>query len=331
MRRHLGTLLKLAIGLSLIVFVLTRIDMAAVGAKLSAANGWLVVLGLLLFWLAMTINAVKWWVLLRAQSISIPFLALLEYTFVGFFFNNVLPANIGGDVMRGWGLARYTDRTAVATASVVLDRLIGLSTYMIVAAIASVVTVGLTGRQDLRILVWVAGAAAAALLMLGAVLLSRRLRRLADRLLAASFLRVLLPYWRPLSQAFEVYRSQQRALALAFGIALLGFSSTALVNYVLSESLGGGISLLHIFLFNPLIALVLIVPVSIGGLGLNQIAYPFFYRLVGVPEPHSFGLSLFVQATQIVCSLPGAVLWLRWRRQTPNAVPATDHAAKMPH
>jgi len=326
-RKHIGTIVKLVIGLGLIAFVLTRLDFASVSAKLTSANMWLVGLGLLLFWLAMTINAVKWWVLLRAQDIEIPFIALLEYTFVGFFFNNVLPANIGGDVMRGWGLARYTDRTAAAAASVVLDRLIGLSTYMIVAAIASVITVVLTGRQDLQILAWASGGMATVLLMLGVVLLSRRLRSVLDHLLTTSFLRPLLAYWQPLSQAFEAYRFKYRALLVAFGVALLGITSTSLVNYVLSESLGGGISLLHIFLFNPLIALVLIVPISIGGLGLNQVAYPFFYRLVGVPEAHAFGLSLFVQAVQIVCSLPGALLWLRWRRRD-QAAPGRepDHA-----
>lgn len=324
MRQHFSTLLKLIIGLGLIAFVLSRVDITTVSAKLTSANLWLVGLGLLLFWLAMTINAVKWWVLLRAQDIAIPFLSLLQYTFVGFFFNNVLPANIGGDVMRGWGLARYTDRTAAAAASVVLDRLIGLSAYMIVAAISALITVLVTGRSDLKVLVWAAAAASFSLLVLGAILLSRHLRRWFDGLLSHTFLRFLLPYWRPLSQAFEVYRFQYRALLLAFGIGLLGITSTSLVNYTLSESLGGGISLLHIFLFNPLIALVLIIPISIGGLGLNQVAYPFFYRLVGVPEAHAFGLSLFVQAAQIICSLPGALLWLRWRRDA-KLVPMAEN------
>ena len=39
---------------------------------------------------------------------------VLQFLYAGFFFNNFLPANVGGDVMRGYGLARYTDRTADA-------------------------------------------------------------------------------------------------------------------------------------------------------------------------------------------------------------------------
>jgi uncharacterized protein (TIRG00374 family) len=61
----------------------------------------------------------KWYILLQAQGIQVPFRAVLGYTYVGFFFNNFLPANVGGDVVRGYGLARYTEQGAEAAVSVV--------------------------------------------------------------------------------------------------------------------------------------------------------------------------------------------------------------------
>ena len=54
----------------------------------------------------------------------------MDYTFVGSFFNNFLPANVGGDVMRGFGLAQYTERSAEAAVSVIVDRIIGLVAFM---------------------------------------------------------------------------------------------------------------------------------------------------------------------------------------------------------
>ena len=76
-------------------------------------------------------------------------------------------------------------------------------------------------------------------------------------------------------------------------------------------------SLPAIFLFNPLIALVLMIPISIGGLGVNQTAYPFFYGLAGVPVAHALAVSLLMQAVIILGSLPGGVLWLVGKRQQP--------------
>jgi len=258
----------------------------------------------------MLINAFKWWTLLRAQGVQVPFLAMARFTFVGFFFNNILPANIGGDVMRGYGLAKYTEQNAGAAASVMLDRLIGLSAYMSVAAISALIVVFITGRTDLWPLAVVAVIALMGLMTIAAFLISRRISRAVSRLLHRGVLEKVAGIWDALAAAFELYRFQYRSLALAFFIGLMGIATTSMVNYVLSLALGGGIPLLDIFLFTPLIALVLIVPISIGGIGLSQVAYPFFYGLVGVPGELALALSLFVQAVQIFCSLPGGVLWL---------------------
>ncbi len=324
MRRHLGTILRLALSVGLIALVLYlfRDQLPAVARTLQSANLWLVGLGVLLFWLAMTINAVKWWVLLRPSAVDVPFLELLNFTFVGFFFNNFLPANIGGDVMRGYGLARHTERGGVAAASVVLDRIIGLAAYMSVAVIASFITVFVTGRLELSVLAYIAALASLALAALAAVLLSRRVRKLVDKLFTLSFLRPLARIWASLSLAFDAYRTHAGTLVLAYGVGLFGIVTASMVNFVLSQALGGGIDLLHIFLFTPLIAMVLIIPLSIGGLGLSQGVYPAFYSLVGVPVAHAFSLSVLVSATQLFCSLPGGVLWLRWRKTAPGETPS---------
>ena len=311
-----GALVRSVISLALIAFVIWRFQdrLAAVWNMLASANlGW-VVLAILLFWTAMLINAFKWWVLLRAQQIEVPFPAMANFTFVGFFFNNLLPANIGGDVMRGYGLAKYTEENAGAAASVMLDRIIGLSAYMSVAAVSALAVVFLTGRTDLWPLAVVAVIALLVLATLAAFLISRRISRFISRMLHHGVLEKVAGIWDALAGAFELYRFRYRTLAFAFLIGLTGIATTSMVNYVLSLALGGGIPLIDIFLFTPLIALVLIVPVSIGGIGLSQVAYPFFYSLVGVPAELALALSLFVQAVQIFCSLPGGVLWLLWKK-----------------
>ena len=150
-----------------------------------------------------------------------------------------------------------------------------------------------------------------------ALLLSRRLRGLISRLFTWRLLAPLAPMWERVSDAFNAYRFKYGALALAFGVALVGIACTSAVNWCLSQSMGGQMSLPVILLFNPLIALVLMVPISIGGIGVSQTAYPFFYGLAGVPAAHALAVSLLMQAVMIVASLPGGVFWLMWKRQRP--------------
>ena len=137
------------------------------------------------------------------------------------------------------------------------------------------------------------------------------------RIFQIRFLAPLAPLWGRISDAFGAYRFRYRALVAAFGIGLVGIACTTLVNWILSQSMGGAMSLVAIALFNPLIALTLMIPISIGGIGVNQTAYPFFYGLAGVPAVHALAVSILMQAIMFIGSLPGGVLWLIDKRQRP--------------
>jgi uncharacterized protein (TIRG00374 family) len=315
LRGQLFDIAKVLISLGLIVWVFSRVNLAEVAGQLASANLWLFLAALALYLVAIAVNGLKWQVLLRAQGVSVPLRAVLEFLFIGFFFNNLLPANVGGDVMRGYGLARYTERAAAAAVSVIVDRIVGLLAYMSTAGLAAIVAVNITGRADLRSVEWVAVVALLVLALGFGTLLSRRLRALISRFFGWRWLAPLAPIWGRISDAFNAYRFRYGALALAFGIALLGILCTTLVNWLLSQSMQGLMPLMAILLFNPIIALVLMVPISIGGIGVSQNAYPFFYGLAGVPADHALAVSLLMQVVVILGGLPGGFFWLRGRRK----------------
>ncbi len=329
MKKNLLNILKVVVTVGLIGYILSEVNLAELGGKLASANPLLILLALIFYLAAITINGVKWYVLLRAQQVTVPFSAVLQYIFVGFFFNNVLPANIGGDVMRGYGMARYTERTAEAAVSVIVDRIMGLIAYMSAAAIMGILLVTVMGYADLQALLVVAVIALAVIATGLAVLLSRRLRGLVGRLFGWRWLAPLAPIYESISGAFDAYRFRYGTLILSYFIALSGLMAANLVNWFLSEAMGGGIQLIHILLFNPLIALVLMVPISIGGHGVIQNAYPFFYGLVGVDQSHAVAVSVLMSFVIIAGSLPGGILWWRGRQakeetpiveETPNQV-----------
>lgn len=315
MRDKLTILLKIAVSLGLIALALARANLNEVAAQLSSAKLGLVAVALALYVTAIVINGFKWQVLLRAQGVRVPLTAVLRFLFVGFFFNNFLPANVGGDVMRGYGLARYTDRTADAAVSVIVDRVVGLTAYLSTAVVAAIVAVNLTGHSELEKVEWVAIVALTGLMVGFGVLLSRRLRALITRAFSWRWLNPLAPLWERVSAAFNAYRFRYAALASAFSIALLGILCTTFVNWFLSQAMGGYMPLAAIFLFNPLIALVLMIPISVGGIGVSQTAYPFFFGLAGVPADHALAVSLLIYAVAVVASLPGGVLWLKGRER----------------
>lgn len=314
MKNKLFTLIKILITVALIVYIFSKVDLAAVIRSIAAANIWLVLLALLFYMEAIAINGIKWYVLLRAQDVYVPISAVLAYIFEGFFFNNVLPANIGGDVMRGYEMAKYTEQTAKAAVSVIVDRMMGLIAYMSAAAVTAILVVIITAHPELQSLLYMAFVALAAIAAVLAILLSRRLRALVGRLFHWRLLAPLGPIYERISSAFDAYRFRYRSLILAFFISLAGLMVANFVNWFLFLAVGADVELAFIFLFNPLIALVLLIPISVGGHGVIQNAYPFFYGLVGVPEAQAVAVSVLMSFVIITGSLPGGLFWLRNRR-----------------
>lgn len=311
MKKHLSTSLKILVSLGLIAYLFWRMDLAQVKMVLYSANYLYLLPAALLFLAAMTNSALKWYILLRAQRIEVPFHAILSYTYVGFFFNNFLPANVGGDVMRGYGLARYTERTAEAAISVIVDRIVGLAAFMVCAAVSAAVAILFMHQKELQ------GVELAAVMALGlvvggfAALLSRRIRAQLGKAFRWRPLVPLSPLYHRTSEALDAYRHSYGALAAAFCVSLSTLILTNMTDYFIAQSLGGGLALIYIFIFNPIIAFVLLVPVSIGGLGVTQAIYPFFYGLVGVPASFAFSISLLKQLVIYVTSVLGGILW--WR------------------
>ena len=326
MRDKVITTLKVVVSLALIAYLVSRVGIDDVVEVLrsASANYLYLLIALALYFGAITVGSLKWQILLRAQGIRVPLGNLLSFTFVGLFFGNFLPTNVGGDFVRGYDLARHILLPAETAISVLVDRMLGLIAFVFVAVVMALLVVYSAGQAAL----WeVAVAAAVALLALCgvfAVMLSDRLRGQVRILFGTPLLSGLAPLYDRLSGALSAYRRSYGALTLGFCISTLVLSIGSVVNYLISLALGGGISLLHIFLFTPLITFVLLIPISIGGIGLNQSAYVFFFNLVGVPEQKSLAMSLIMQAIIIISSLPGGVLW--WRKRSarrPGSTPET--------
>ena len=322
MKDKLLTALKIIVSLGLIAYLLYKVDLNVVAEAIRTANYFYLILAVVLYASAVISGCLKWYVLLKAQGIDIPFLSLLSYTFVGVFFNNFLPANVGGDVMRGYGLARYTDRAVAAAISVVVDRLVGLIAFMSAAFASAVAVVFIIGQQALLPIVLASGLATFALACLFAAVLSRHIRALVERLFQIKLLAPLAPIYHKLSDALTAYRFKLDRLLVAYCVSLMTLALSNFSIYVTAEALGGGVPLWAIFLFNPLIAFVLLIPISVGGLGLNQGAFVFFYRLVGIPAEVILPVSLVMQFIIYLTSLPGGFLWWRSRHgETPAPAP----------
>ncbi len=274
---------------------------------------------------AVALSGYKWGILLHAADIDVSLTRLLSYQWQAEFFNSFLPAQVGGDVVRGLALASDTRRNADAAASVIIDRFIGLLVFMLAAAFGAVAML-IWGRPNglpfppeqlvsVRLIALGSGAASLALIALLVALLSRRLKLWVELLLARiGFLRrVVLPIWTKLASAFNAYRYEYRALLLAaLGSVLIVLLTSVNIWLIANALQPGSITFLEVLTINPIIVFVaLAIPLSPGGLGVRQGAFAAAFLLMGAGSELGFAVGLLQQAITYVVSLPGGYLWMR--------------------
>lgn len=335
-KSRLIDLLKLVVAIGLLVWLVIKLpDPAALWWQIVHANKILLLLGATCYTLAVAVSALKWGVLLRAAGIALPIGRLLSFQWMAEFFNNFLPAQVGGDVMRGYAVAVDTKRTADAAASVLIDRFIGLMVFMLFAALASNAVL-IWGKPDgqpfspegalfMRFAAFGSMLAALALLVIVATLLSRRLKRLMERLLRVlPFSDRVLPLWYKLAAAFDVYREHPGALVLtAMGstaIVILTSLNIWLIAWAIQPD---SISLLEVLVINPIIVFALIVvPLSPGGLGVRQVSFAGLFLFMGAGYELGTAVGLLQQFIGYVVSIPGGILWARGNHRRGAAPPA---------
>jgi uncharacterized protein (TIRG00374 family) len=229
--------------------------------------------------------------------------------FVSSFVGNFLPS-VGGDVYRAYQLAQLQVRPAQAAASVLMDRVLGVLSMVIVAAAALALlrNVDVPGVVP-ALVVTAAGCAVAA-----AGVFSERAAALAVTLAARLRSPRLDHIARGLTDAVRRYATHHAAL---FAVLLASISVQALrvvQAYCLGRALDIQQPLPVYFALVPLITLVMQLPITVAGLGTTQLAFERLFGQAGVAAPQAVALSILFLALGTVGNLPGGLLYAFDRR-----------------
>jgi len=281
--------------------------------------------GVGVYLVAQTLLATRWMGLLKVHHIHISLVKAVQLTYLGLFYNNLMPGAVGGDLLKGWYVTHHSGKAQrlAAAVTVFVDRLVGLIGMILVGALASLFVGGDLaiplggGNLEVRVLIWFL---LGCLVLGGAVFLSRRVRRT----LLLTVVLEKLPFAKGLRQvdsAIRIYRGQPGSVgvALLLTAVIQGFSIVAV--YMLCKALHlDNVRFLQCLIIMPIVWLIsAAVPVP-GGLGvMENLFVPFFARAIepGVmmgtacwEEVVALAAALAVMNRLMicVCSLPGGLV-----------------------
>jgi hypothetical protein len=308
MKRSVLVGVKLAVSLALLAYLFSITDGGALEQRVRSADLLLLAAAVFCYAAMLALATWRWRLLLEALGIDAPLRRLTSSYLVATFFNNFLPSNIGGDVVRVRDGSRLTGSTAASLAVVGIDRIIGFGALYILAAGAFVL--GGPVERELAGARVVLGGLALLFLALAYVFFRPGTAR---GLLAATRLDRfpwLLEQFEAAQGAVHSYRASLRSVVLALG-ASLAVQALAVWYYVsIARALRIPLSLQAAFLMVPLCTLLQAVPVSFNGWGLREGLFTVYFGQVGLPRESALAFSLVGAGLGVALSLSGAVVWL---------------------
>ena len=298
--------LKLAVSLGLLAVLVGRADTTSLWAYVRTASpAWLA--GALVLYLLMVLaSAWRWGLLLDAQGVNVPGRTLTGSFLVATFFNNFLPSNIGGDVVRIADTARPAGSKTLATTVVLMDRGLGLLGLVLLAAVASTVV----GESAGPIRAWwlwaglIAGTVAALPALVAPTLvvgLLGPLRRLNPTWVDARLER--------LQEVLGRFRQAPLALIACFAGAVLVQAILVGFYAAIAQAIGVAVPPWHMAVLVPVSFLVQMLPVSVNGFGLREATFSFYFARLGLPIEAALVISLLGAGLIMLFSLTGAVVY----------------------
>lgn len=258
------------------------------------------------------IMAWRWRLLLSAQGISLSFRRTWGLTMIGMLFNVAIPGAVGGDLVKGYYIARATaGRKTHAATSILMDRVVGLIGLLFLGAVMALANLHETLRNPATrgLGALTMGAFACGFAGLYAAIFA------GDRLSRWTLLPGVL---RKVFSALHEYRRNPGVAPAALALSVWNQAITFAGFYLALRSAGaGGIPPGQFFLIAPLGFVTTAVPISPAGIGVGQAAFFALFRIVA-PEYASAGTAAFTafQAITILLFLTGIAWYIPYRHRS---------------
>jgi uncharacterized membrane protein YbhN (UPF0104 family) len=258
-----STWLKALVFLALAFFILRNADLGRVGAHLERIPIAAYALAFAAMLASLALQALRWKLLLKDPAI--PYRECYAFIGVGSSLAMVSPSSLLADGAVGYWLGKRQQGVLRALSALLAARVLGVAAGVIL--LLAVLPSHLWVFHELRLEETSRRALAAAALALVLAVAGALAWRYRDKL--AQLVDRALPNLKdPLSMAV--------AMALSLGVQLVQIAA----HWIAYRALGAPIAYSDLLFFLPLITLLAMVPISLGGMGVREGLGIFFYTLL---------------------------------------------------
>ena len=320
--KSLRSLLIYSVLLTLLYLALRNAPFVEIWKTLSQLRLWQI--GVLFIINSAVVFAItaRWWIIVRSDTPSVPFLPLVRYRLSTFGISYFTPGpQVGGEPLQIYYLQKNHDVPfARSTAAVIMDKLIELlgNSILIVAGLTAAVRVGMISRHETLgfgslvplLAILVVPLIHLSLLYRGRYPLSSLLRAASPIVGNRSWVRLIMVSER---MAASFTRRRFAAVLAAFFFSLLALAGTLLEYALMTSFLGAHLSFGQNLAGLTSVMLAFILPLP-GGLGAMEASQVYAMTSMGYSAAIGISISLLIRARDLMNAGLGLLLAGRFIR-----------------
>ncbi|MBV9389781.1 MAG: flippase-like domain-containing protein [Chroococcidiopsidaceae cyanobacterium CP_BM_ER_R8_30] len=298
---------KTIMSIGLIDIILTHVNISQTWKQFQSLSLPFVFFALIYYTGCQWLSCLRWQVVLRSSGYSMPISNLLSSYFAGMFLNIFLPGSFGGDAYRVYRVAKQTKDSEAALVSVFLERFTGLFALSALAIVGLPPAVKIVGRWDIILLFF--GCVGA---LVGGVILiiSPRLLMIIEPWLQKLCLQSLAARFAKIQILLRQFARHPQALILSTLLSFLLMLGIVYYHYLVAQQLKIQISYLELLVFIPIVAVITLLPISLGGMGVKEGLWVYLFTRIGLTGEQALLLSVTTTILGWLLALPGGIVIL---------------------
>lgn len=306
---------KCLLGLGLIVFLLSRVDLKALLNTLVSVNLLYLAIVLILSHLGIFLSTVKWKYLLENLDIHGSLSRLFALYLVGTFFNNFLPTMVGGDVMRSYALCREAKDHSSVIAATFMERFLGMAALVTLLPLVLYQQTAITRYPFLKyfVVIMILCFTGSVFLIFQNTNLFRRIKKRVNTWFAKVVILIEKIQYR-----VYLFLRFKKTLLLSYGISIVFYFVVSGSTWAATRSVGIEVDYFYILSIVPVVLLVASIPVSLNGLGITEAGYVVFLSLVGVPAVDALAAALILRGRVLFTTIIGGIIFMFYKTNRAN-------------
>jgi uncharacterized protein (TIRG00374 family) len=307
MKKYFKLFSRILISSGLIVYIFSRINLRDVFDSLQHAEIKYFFIALVFFFISYVINTRKWQILLYHLGFNERLFKLIELNFISLFYASVLPGGqFTGEGVKLFRISRNSNKVEMLVLSVFMDRLTGMVAFVIVGFFGIVFSNTEILYYNKILLVFIILFLLSLLIL---VLFNNEMPVFFEKL----FLKIckhenkMISVARKTMEVIFSFRGAYNVLFLSLMYGMFFQLLNTLLVYLLAMSLGISINPIDLLWVYCLVSFILLIPVTVMGLGIREGALVYLLSFVGVTNTRALSISLLSFVMLFFGSIAGVI------------------------